>query len=42
MTYNNPKSDLVNSKAYTEFGENMSSSSQDIEWKRNFDVNKGP
>ena len=33
MTYNNPKVDLVNMNAYIKFGENMSSSSQDIERK---------
>ena len=33
---NDPKLDLVNINAYTKFGENMSSSSQDIERKRNF------
>ena len=31
MTCNNPKLDLVNMNAYIKFGENMSSSSQDIE-----------
>ena len=38
----NPKLDLVTMNAYIRFGENMSSSSQDIERKRNFGVNKGP
>ena len=33
---NNPKLDLVNINAYIKFGENMSSSSQDIEGKQNF------
>ena len=42
MTCNNPKLDLVNMKAYTNFGENLSIGSQDIEWKHNFDVNQGP
>ena len=42
MTCNNPKLDLVNMNAYIKFGENMSSSSQDIERKRNFSVNQGP
>ena len=37
-----PKLDLVNMKAYIKFGENMSSSSQDIERKRNLEVNQGP
>ena len=34
MSYN-PKLDLVNLNAYIKFGENMSSSSKDIEWKQN-------
>ena len=42
MTCNNPKLDLVNKNAYIKFGENMSSSSQDIEQKRNFSVNQVP
>ena len=42
MTCNNPKLYLVNINAYIKFGENMSSSSQDIERKRNFGVNQGP
>ena len=42
MTSNNPKLDIVNINAYKKFGENMSSISQDIEWKRNFGVNQGP
>ena len=42
MTFNNPKLDLVNMNAYIKYGENMSSSSQDIEQKRNLDVNQGP
>ena len=42
MTCNDPKLDLVNMNAYIKFGENMSSSSQDIEWRQNFDVNQGP
>ena len=33
MTCNNSKLDLVNMNAYIKFGENMSSSSQDIERK---------
>ena len=41
MTCNNSKLDLVNMNAY-KFGENISSSSQDIEGKRNFGVNQGP
>ena len=39
MTCNNSKLDLVNMNEYVKFGENMSSSSQDIERKRNSDVN---
>ena len=42
MGCNNPKLDLVIINAYIKFGENKSSSSQDIEQKRNFGVNKGP
>ena len=42
MMCNNPKLDLVNINAYIKFGENMSSSSQDIELKQNFCVNQGP
>ena len=42
MMSNNPKLDLVNMIAYIKFGENMSSSSQDIEGKQNFYVNQGP
>ena len=41
MTCNNPKLDLANINAYIKFGENVSSSSQDIERKRNFGVNSG-
>ena len=39
---NNSKLDLFNINAFIKFGENMSRSSQDIERKRNFGVNKGP
>ena len=42
MTGNNPKLDLVNVDAHTKFGLNMSIRSQDIERKRNSDVNQGP
>ena len=42
MTSNNPKLDLANMNAYIKFGENMSVSSQDIEWKRNFCIIQGP
>ena len=41
MTCNNPKLDSVNMNAYIKVGENMSSRSQDIEWKQNFDINQG-
>ena len=41
MVCNNPKLDLVNINVYIKFSENMSSSSQDIERKRNFGVNQG-
>ena len=40
--YNNPNLDLVNMNAYIIFCENLSICSQDIERKRNFDVNQGP
>ena len=39
MTGNNPKLDLVNDDAHTKFGRILSICSQDIERKRNFDVN---
>ena len=42
MMCDKPKLDLVNMNAYIKFGENMSSSSQDIEQKQNFSVNQGP
>ena len=42
MTGNNPKLDLVNVDVYTKFGRILSIRSQDIERKRNFDVNQGP
>ena len=42
MTCNNPKLDFANINAYMKFGENMSSSPQDIERERNFGVNKRP
>ena len=41
MTCNNPKLDLVDINAYINFGENMSSTSQDIERKRYLGVKKG-
>ena len=42
MTGNNPKLDLVNVDAHTKFGQILSIHSQDIERKRNSDVNQGP
>ena len=39
---NIPKLDLVNMNAYIKFGENISSSSQDIKRKRNLGINQGP
>ena len=41
MTGNNPKLDLVNDDVHTKFGQILSISSQDIERKRNSDVNQG-
>ena len=42
ITGNNPKLDFVNMNAYMKFGEILSIGSQDIEQKRNSDVNQGP
>ena len=42
MTGNNPKLDLVNVDVHTKFGRILSIGSQDIERKRNSDVNQGP
>ena len=39
MTGNNPKLDLVNDDVHTKFGQILSIRSQDIERKRNSDVN---
>ena len=39
MTGNIPKLDLVNVEVHTKFGWILSIRSQDIEWKRNSDVN---
>ena len=39
MTGNNPKLDLVNDDVHTKFGQILSICSQDIERKRNSDVN---
>ena len=41
MTGKNPKLDLVNGDAHTKFGRILSIHSQDIERKRNSDVNQG-
>ena len=41
MTGNNPKLDLVNVVVHTKFGQILSNRSQDIERKRNSDVNQG-
>ena len=42
ITGNNPKLDLVNVDVHTKFGQILSIGSQDIERKRNSDVNQGP
>ena len=42
MMGNNPKLHLVNDDVHTKFGRNLSIRSQDIERKRNSDVNQGP
>ena len=42
ITGNNPKLDIVNVDVHTKFGQILSISSQDIERKRNSDVNQGP
>ena len=42
MTGNNPKLDLVNDDVHTKLGRILSIRSQDIEWKRNSEVNQGP
>ena len=41
MTGNNPKLDLVNDDVHTKFSRILSICSQDIERKRNSDVNQG-
>ena len=41
MKGNNPKLDLVNDDVHTKFGQILSIRSQDIELKRNSDVNQG-
>ena len=42
MTGNNPKLDLVNDDVHTKFSRILSIRSQDIERKRDSDVNQGP
>ena len=42
MTDKNPKLDLVNDDVQTKFGRILSIRSQDIERKRNSEVNQGP
>ena len=42
MMGNNPKLDLVNDDVHTKFNRILSIRSQDIERKRNSDVNQGP
>ena len=42
LTGNNPKLDLVNVDVHTKFCQILSIGSQDIERKRNSDVNQGP
>ena len=42
MMGNNPKLDLVNDDVHTKFSRIPSIRSQDIERKRNSDVNQGP
>ena len=42
MKGNNPKLDLVNDDVHTKFGRILSIRSQDIERKRNSDINQGP
>ena len=42
ITGNNPKLDHVNVDVHTKFGWILSMRSQDIEGKRNSDVNQGP
>ena len=41
-TGNNPKLDLVNVDVHTKYGQILSIRSQDMERKRNSDVNQGP
>ena len=38
----NPNLDIINGNVYTKFGKILSIGSQDIERKRNSDINQGP
>ena len=42
LTLYNPNLDLINVNVYTKFGLILSIGSQDIERKRNFEINQGP
>ena len=42
LTFYNPNLDIINVNVYTKFGYILSIGSQDIERKRNFDINQGP
>ena len=42
MTLYNPNLDLITVNVYTKFGKILSICSQDIERKRNSDINQGP
>ena len=42
MSGDNPKLDIVNVDVHTKFGQNLSTGSQDIEQKQNYDSNQGP
>ena len=42
LSFYDPNLDIINVNLYTKFGKILSISSQDIEWKRNSDINQGP
>ena len=42
MSGDNPKLDIVNVDVHTKFGQNLSTGSQDIERKQNYDSNQRP
>ena len=42
MTFYNSNIDIINVNVYTNFGQILSIRSQDIERKRNSDINQGP